>query len=250
MNGTFARRVGWCCSRFAGWLLPALLCPACGCGVNGSLLNGQGVAQFQQGKYDAAQISFQQAMERDPANPDVYYNIARVIHQQGKARNDPALLQQAESYYHRCLDLDGDHQECYRALAVLLLEQDRAPQAFTLLERWGMRSPHLADPKIELARLYQEFNDFDTAKEKLLEALAVDPSDARALAALGSIREKQGETAQALADYTRSLYFNRHQPEVAARVAALQSSGARGLPQPLLPPANSRTVSSQMPKFR
>ena len=47
----------------------------------------------------------------------------------------------------------------------------------------------------------------------------------RALAALGKLREESGDPVQALANYQRSLGFNRNQPEVAARVAALQAVG-------------------------
>jgi hypothetical protein len=46
------------------------------------------------------------------------------------------------------------------------------------------------------------------------------------LTALGKIREDAGETAQALANYQRSLWYDNRQTQVAARMAALQSGGA------------------------
>ncbi len=84
------------------------------------------------------------------------------------------------------------------------------------------RQPALADAKIELARLDDEFGNRGAAQEQLVEALAVDPRNARALTALGKIREDAGDKAQALANYQQSLCQDDRQPHVAARVAALQ----------------------------
>jgi len=63
-------------------------------------------------------------------------------------------------------------------------------RAFTLLKRWAASKPMLADPKIELARLYEEHKEYDAAKEQLLEALTLEPNNPRALAARGNVREQ------------------------------------------------------------
>ncbi len=207
------------------WLLAvALVSPLLGCSFEGKRLNGQGVQLFQQGNLDGAQVAFQQALMHEPQNSSIYYNLGRVHQQRGKQLQSTEDLQKAESYYHLALDQDDNNRDCYRALAVLLLEQDRSEQAFTLLEGWAMRSPKSAEPRIELARLYEEFNELQPAKEKLMEALKLEPNHPRALAALGNIHERQGNYGQALADYKRSLYYDQQQPEVASRVAALQLS--------------------------
>ncbi|MHC4179312.1 MAG: tetratricopeptide repeat protein, partial [Planctomycetota bacterium] len=48
-------------------------------------------------------------------------------------------------------------------------------------------------------------------------------------AALGKIREDMGEPAQALVDYERSLWYDRFQPQVASRIAALRSTTSPSL---------------------
>ncbi len=220
-------------------LLAALIAP--GCAFQGKRLNGQGVQLYQQGNLDGAQVAFQQALAHEPLNSNVYYNLARVHHQRGKQLNSAADLEKAEGYYHLALDHDGDNRDCYRALAVMLIEQDRSDQAFTMMERWAMRSPKAAEPRVELARLYEEFNEVEPAKEKLMEALKLEPNNPRALAALGNLHERQGNYTQALADYKRSLFYNQQQPEVAARVASLQLAVPRlsqvnvSAPPPLTP---------------
>jgi tetratricopeptide (TPR) repeat protein len=99
----------------------------------------------------------------------------------------------------------------------------------------------LPGPRIELARLNEELGDKAGAQRELIEAVTIDPHNPRALAALGKLREESGDTTQALTNYQRSLAYNRNQPEVAARVAAL--SGAMS-PGPVVTPANgTRTVN-------
>lgn len=240
--------IAW--GRTRAWLLAAaLVVPLVGCNFEGKRLNGQGVHLFQQGNLDASQVAFQQALQHDPQNSNIYYNLGRVHQQRGKQLQSQADLQKAESYFHLALDQDDNNRDCYRALAVLLLEQDRAEQAFTLLEGWAMRSPKSAEPRIELARLYEEFNELEPAKEKLMEALKLEPNHPRALAALGNIHERQGDYAQALADYKRSLYYDQQQPEVASRVAALQLSMPRlsqaVSAQPPLTPTMGRTLTTR-----
>jgi cytochrome c-type biogenesis protein CcmH/NrfG len=62
------------------------------------------------------------------------------------------------------------------------------------------------------------------AKDHLVDALQTDPHDARALAALGRLRERSGNQGQALAVYQRSLSNNRFQPDVAARISSIKTA--------------------------
>ena len=212
-----------------------------GCNVASSGMNMEGARLHQQGDYQAAMQRFMQAIAQDPNNADSYYNLAATHHRMGKLNNNEADLIQAESFYNQCLDRNSDHTECYRGLAVLLTETERPDAAFRLMEGWVTRSPALADAKIELARLSQEFGNNNAAKEHLLSALNLEPSNSRALTALGNIREADGEHLQALQNYERSLASNQFQPLVASRVAALQSTVGRSTL--LSPPGETRVVS-------
>lgn len=201
-----------------------------GCGSVAQLENADGVRLYQQGYYDAAQKRFQQALYNAPDAPDAYYNIAATYHQMGKLNQDQTMLDQAEQYYNQCLDRHPNHRECYRGLAVLMSEDGRSDEAFALLEGWVDHAPSMPDPRIELARLYEEYGDSESAKRQLVEALHTDPQNATVLAALGRIREGMGEHQQALADYQRSLNGNAMQDEVKARVVALQSALTPSMP--------------------
>ena len=225
--------------------LLTLCCPlgACaGCQYASHGQNAEGVRLYQQAYYQGALQRFQQAIQTDPQNADGYYNLAATYHQLGKLHKKPNDVTQAESYYHQCLDRNPNHQDCHRALAVLLVEQNRSQDAFRLLEGWAGRNPSSSAPKIELARLFDEQGQKDAAKQHLIDAIAIDPNNSKALAALGKIREDTGDAQQALANYQRSLTLNRNQPQVAARVASLQGAAAPG---PLVtPPGGTRTVTA------
>ena len=149
---------------------------------------------------------------------------------------------QAEALYNECLDRDPNHVACHRGLAVLLTETNRKNQAFTLLQNWTVRSPNLAEARIELGRLYEEYGDVKTAEGQLQQALQLDVNNARANAALGELRMKQGDYQQALINYQRAYTLNKSQPGVAERVALLQrQAGVAGVPAtlPATPPRSA-----------
>jgi tetratricopeptide (TPR) repeat protein len=210
-----------------------------GCAVLSQGQNAEGVRMYDQAYYEGALRQFQKAVDSNPRNSDAYYNLGATYHQLAKLHHRDADYSQAESYYHHCLDENPNHEECYRSLAVLLVERGHGDQAHQLLSSWSQRSPNMPGPRIELARLSEEQGDRNGAQQELIEALSIDPHNARALTALGRLREQSGDTAQALANYQRSLQVNRYQPEVAARVASLQ-----GATTPIVtPPNGTRTVN-------
>lgn len=209
--------------RLAGMLL---LLGLAGCGSFAAQgRNSEGVRLFQQARYQDALRQFQEATYADPNNSNGYYNLAATSHRLGRLEHRQSDLDQAETYYNLCLDRNANHVECYRGLAVLLAEQGRKEEAFRLVEGWVQRQPSLADARVELARLNDEYGDRQAAKDILIEALVADPKSTRALTALGKIREEAGDTAQALANYQRSFSLDNRQPRVASRLNALRGGG-------------------------
>lgn len=214
-----------------GTLFGSLLC---GCQSNLGQ-NGLGVALFQQGRLPEAMQQFELARQSDPSNPDVYYNLASTYHKLGNNAKDAKMLETAESLYNQCLDLSPDHVDSHRGLAVLLVDTKRSDKAFTLLKNWSKRSPMLADARVELARLHQEFNQQKIAEQYLDEALAIDSSNAKAWAEKGRLRESNGELMQAVQNYQQSLALNNNQPDLYQRVSSLQVRMAQG---PSVPGSN------------
>lgn len=239
-------------------LLPRLwLCAvalgACGCGSLARNDNAEGVKLYQQGNYLGAVNSFQEALAKQPGNPDCFYNLGATYHQQAKLFRRTDDLQTAEQYYHLCLARNPDHAACQRALAVLLVEENRRDEAVAQLEAWAARQPGSPAPQIELARLCQEHGDLRMAENHLIDALTIDPNNARALVALGRLREATGDSSQALVNYSRALSIDPQQPAVSARVASLNAelSATRMASLPVTPvstaPFSVQPVAVQPP---
>lgn len=238
-------RVARCC---AGALAVCLLLVGGGC--HQLMADGQaaeGKRLYEQGNYSGALQRFSQATFTNPQDPAGYYGLGATYHQLARLEKRPEYYQQAENYYNQCLDHAANHVECHRALAVLLTEQQRSQEAFRLMQGWVDQSPTLADARIELARLYEEFGDRESSKTNLQSALGIEPYNARALAALGRIYEQSGDAQQALATYERSLESNHLQPNVASRVAALRNAllPQRELGYPVAIPGGAQVASPQ-----
>ncbi len=221
--------------RFVAGVLVAAACS--GCGGMAKTDNSEGVKLYQQGNYLGAVNSFQQALAKQPGNPDTFYNLGATYHQQAKLFGREADQQTAEQYYHLCLARNPSHEACQRALAVLLVEEKRNDEAVAQLNAWARSQPTNPAPHIELARLAQEHGNVQEAENQLIDALAVDPNNTRALVALGSLRESSGDQAQALANYSRALAADPQQPTVAAKMASLQASQAAAYRTAALPPS-------------
>ena len=238
-------------SQTSHFLIAVVACCLCsalaGCHWTATGKNSSGTALHQQGRHYEAIAKFQEALKAEPSNADAHYNLAATYHTLGKVTGDQQMLQQSEQLYNEALNLSPDHPDCHRGLACLLVETGRAESSFTLLERWAQRSPQEIAAHTELARLYQEFGDKDSAIRHLQQAVAVDPNNretSRAYAALASLQEQTGNYRQALTNYHRSHQLNPQQPAVSDRIAALQSSLGGFLPGAT---GNTRVVTTPPP---
>ncbi|MDX1946865.1 MAG: tetratricopeptide repeat protein [Pirellulaceae bacterium] len=206
------------------WRMAALaLVALAGCRAVSTGRNMDGVRYFQEGQYPVALQRFDSALTIDSRNADAYYNKAAVFHRMGTQARDQSQLTQAESLYRQALDINPNHVDAHRGLAVLLTETGRVDQAFQLLKTWAVTSPQNAEARVELARLYEEYGDPKSAVLYLNEALTISGNNWRALAALGRLREQEGDYKQALENYQRSLTYNRFQPQIEQRVAELRT---------------------------
>ena len=115
-----------------------------------------------------------------------------------------------------------------------------------MLQQWALSSPHVADARIELARLYEEFGKSEQAQQQLYEAVAIAPNDARAWTALGYQREKAGDLPNALSNYRRAQAAGGTNAGVTGRIAALQQKVAGSWTAS----GNTQTVTQPTPTTR
>lgn len=196
--------------------------------------NAEGVRLLNQARLEEALNQFEQAKQTDPTNPDSYYNCGVVYHEMAVKNGRESDFQMARYYYDQCLDLAPNHPECNRSKAVLLCDMGLADDAFKSIKSWAQRQPASAEPRVELARLYDENGMLSKARDCLNDAVAIDNQNTRALTALGSVRERMGDYQEAINAYDRSLAINPYQPAVSGRVASLRySAPGNVITQPL-----------------
>jgi tetratricopeptide (TPR) repeat protein len=204
--------------------------------------NAEGIRYYGQARYDAAIAAFQSALQANPNDPHALYNVAATYHQAAKVSLQSGQMaaaqqqyEQAAQYYQLCLAKDPNYVHAYRGLTALYMDCQDADKAFQLLINWHNANPVSAEPKLELARLYQEFaqicmiqgrtdvaQDCRRAAETLLQrVLVTEPANYRALRALGYLKEQSGDVAGAVFEYQRSLQAYPQQPDLESRVTAL-----------------------------
>ncbi|HMO16216.1 MAG TPA: tetratricopeptide repeat protein [Pirellulaceae bacterium] len=222
-------------------LLVLLLLPsgiACNMAATGHNVHGRRL--YEQGQFNQAFQSFNKAIQANPRNADAYYNMAALYHYLGRQQNNIQYLQQAEQLYGQAITFDNNHVSAYRGLAVRMLESGRGQDAFNMLRNWQARYPYSEEPLIEIASLLKDTGDRNRSMQYLVDALALNSQNARALKEMGQLREEAGQYQLALDNYIRSYQANNLQTDVAQKIASLQgqlaySPGMPGPGQPIQP---------------
>jgi Flp pilus assembly protein TadD len=213
--------------RRLGWLVGLALCLG-GCvspeqeRLRG--YNAEGVALFQRGEYAVARQNFQAALELQPGDPALLYNLGQCSDRLG----DTAA---AEHAYTDCLHQAPAHAPCRHALCRLLVRAGRTPEAVRLVDDWLQREPAAAGPYAADGWLWFQAGDLPRAQGRLQQALERDPHDCQTLIQLAQVYEAMHRPERAVVLYERSLRQDPQQPDVVQHLNALRAQGI-GPPHP------------------
>ena len=210
-------------SKLVFALLLASTLFTCGCNWSASRQNAAGRQSFLNGQFSQAINQFQQALNREPNNPDALYNMGVTYFTLGKQSQNSQFIGQGEQFLRQAIAQNDQHVDAHRSLAALLVESGRQNSALDLLNTWRQRHPESGEPLVEIARLYQEFGDQTQATNLLANALQIDGSNVRALKAMGHVRELQGQYNLALDNYLRSYQLDSRQFDVATKISEMQT---------------------------
>ena len=178
--------------------------------------NEDGVHLAQQGNYQSARESFALALELQPEDPAIFYNLGHCCDRLGESIK-------AEQYYLQCIKRSAQHADCRHALAVLLYRTGRKQEASSMIQDWLVQQPKLADAyALDGWRLRQD-NNIPDAQGRLQQALALDPHNVRANIELGILYENMNLPERSVVLYERALAKNPNQPEVTARLTSLRA---------------------------
>src|SRR5262245_61741086 len=211
-----------------GWLIAGLMFGLAGCSTVADErfrdYTEDGVQLYREGNYADSRESFQAALAIKPEDPTLLYNLGECYARLGDGVK-------AERFYQACLQRATDHVPCRHALAVLLVQENRRPDAARMIEDWLAREPKLAAAYAEDGWFWRQAGDLPRAQARLQQALEFDPHDARALTELAQVYETMQRPDRALALYERALERDPNQPELTKRVNGLLAKGA-GRPRP------------------
>ena len=183
-----------------------------------------GAHLFGQGSFAGARDCFQSALNLQPDDPDLVYNLGRCHDRMGQ-------LDLAERLYRQCLERNPDHLEALHACVVLMRNSGRKDMADALVGDWRRKRPDLAGPCVEEGWLLVQAGDPDRAMYRYRQALDRDPLQPRALIELAALYEKRGRPERALVLYERALVAQPDQPAITRLVSELRGRGV-GKPHP------------------
>jgi Tfp pilus assembly protein PilF len=186
--------------------------------------NAAGLVLFQRGEYAAARQTFQAALELQPEDAGLMYNVGQCCDRLGDAAG-------AERFYTSCLQRSSRHDPCRHALCKLLVRQGRTPEATRIVNDWLAREPQSSAPCAADGWLWLQAGDLPRAQGRFQQALERDPRDREALTQLAQVYEAMQRPDRAAVLYERALDRDPNQPDVVQRLSRLRAQ-APGRPHP------------------
>lgn len=166
-----------------------------GIGPNAEALGGLGAIAFIEGRAKDAVALFRQALELEPRDADLHYNLGNAL-----ARSDQP--QEAMAAYARSLQLEPRNAQAHANLGVLLLGEVRVGAARRHLERALELDPQLHTPHLHLARIDKAQYRYAAALEhyrQYRDGSEDPPERARVEGVMGQLREEMLRSEEALA---------------------------------------------------
>lgn len=155
--------------------------------ANGEMAKTMGTTYVEPARED-----FQKALELKGDEPQYWINYADFLR-----RFDPP---QAEPTYKKAIETIKDSAIVYVAYGDFLAsDKDRTKEAQAQYEQSVKVDPKNLLGYLSLSRFYQGQNDLEKARQKLMEAKGIDPTDHRPWGELASIANRQGKPAESLA---------------------------------------------------
>lgn len=178
-----------------------------------------GVELFKKGDYAHARETFQAALELQPGDANLLFNMAQCSERLGQ-------YSKAEQQYQQCLQIAPNHAECRLGLTALLVRENRRPEAMKMVEGWLASQPRLASAYAVDGWLWRQAGDLPRAQSRLQQALALDRDDNLALTEMAQVYEAMNRPDRAYVLYEHSLEVRPNQPEIRDRLTSLKKQGA------------------------
>lgn len=202
-----------------------------GCGPTPQEFHRFGLHHYYQGDYDDAIAMFRGSLERGPERPDSLYYLGecyrRIGRQKVAAKEMPAAMRyfdQALLHYNQAIDSHPAHAPALRAKSDVLASKGKIEEALATARWAGENLGNIergARFYVDWGRRLESQRDYDSAKLRFDQAVAVDPNDAWAHAQLGAFYQRLGDSDRAADAYREAYRLDPFERGVTQALAAL-----------------------------
>ena len=197
-----------------------------------SRLNEEASESLLAGNAKAAAESYRKAIELNPHDAKLHYNLSLALDKLGDfaserkelektvelgpnvavAQNQLGLLAlhaeqqaEAEKRFKKALESNPTFSEAQSNLGVLYSQQGKNAEAASLFQQAIKSDPKYSKAYVNLGLLLAQQGAYSNAEQQFRMAIQVDPNDADAQAALGMLLAKTGRGADAVTSFQRAV---------------------------------------------
>ncbi len=199
-----------------------------------------GIKQLQSGNWSKAEACFQQVLQWQPENPDVWHLLGMIAAQQkeyptaieriqraiklkstepnfhsdlGKAYLEQGQFKLASECYQQALHLRPNDADTYKKLGTLYKKQENLPEALQCYQKAIQLRPDYAEAYISLGNIFKLQGKLTEAIQSYQQALKFNPNFFEAYNNLGNILGEQGKLTEAIQAYQKALQLNPNYAE-------------------------------------
>jgi len=172
-----------------------------------------GRALYQLGDAPGAAREFGKALESDPANPDLLYNLAAALAAAG--RNDQIIREIAPAAQ------DLQDPQIARIVGEAFEAAGQKDRAREFLTRTAELLPESEEARLRVARSLREEGRLEEARAAVEELVRDMPRSAAALTELGMLEEAAGDPGKALQHYRNAIQLDRTAPQALTHAGRL-----------------------------
>ena len=172
-----------------------------------------GRALYQLGDAPGAAREFGKALESDPANPDLLYNLAAALAAAG--RNDQIIREIAPAAQ------DVQDPQIARIVGEAFEAAGQKDRAREFLTRTAELLPESEEARLRVARSLREEGRLEEARAAVEELVRDMPRSAAALTELGLLEEAAGDPGKALQNYRAAIQLDRTAPQALTHAGRL-----------------------------
>ena len=155
-----------------------------------------GVALYQHGFLDEADVSFRQVVASKPDNANAYYNLGTL----NLRRNHP---DEAKGYLQKTVELRPNFAEAWNNLGMIAAQEGNADEAIQDFQQSITIRPTYYTAHLNLGNVYRRQRAFDKAESSLERALSIRPDDPEILYSLGMLYVQKN-------DFDRAAEYLEH----------------------------------------